>query len=321
MEFLQYKYLLDRFLKGESSAEENQRLREALGEFPDANFDEYGKEFWNEGASIPFETKNKIREKLFASIGQKRRRRVLRIAYTVCACAASLLIAAFAGYWIAGMTHETMYYEVTADRGQKSAVTLPDGSKVHLNSASKICYSSDYNSRNRNVRIEGEAYFEVAHNEKIPFIVDANGLNIKVLGTKFNVSAYPDNSFVEATLVEGKISAYDGRQEIVLNPSYQVKYNRENGAMQKRQVNPNHLVPWLDGEIVFSDNTLDEVARILERMYKVNIIFSDESVKQYSYTGLVHNNSLRNVLDLIAATSPVEYRIYNDTVKIRRSTK
>lgn len=321
MEFLQYKYLLDKFLKGESSAEENRRLRETLGEFPDANFDEYGKEFWNEGASIPFETKNKIREKLFASIRQKRRRRVLRIAYTVCACAASLLIAAFAGYWIAGVTHEVQYYEVTADRGQKSSVTLPDGSVVHLNSASKICYSSDYNGKNRNIVLDGEAYFEVAHNAEVPFVVNANGLNIKVLGTKFNVSAYPDNPFVEATLVEGSILAYDGQKELTLRPLEKVKYDKEDASLRKFNANPNHLVPWLDGEMYFNNNTLDEVARILERMYKVNIIFSDESVKQYSYTGLVHNNSLRNVLDLIAATSPVEYKIYNDTVKIRRSTK
>ena len=210
---------------------------------------------------------------------------------------------------------QVLEYEVVADRGQKSSVTLPDGSHVWLNSASRICYSSDFNKKDRNIILEGEAYFEVAKNKKIPFVVNASGMSITAVGTEFNVRNYSDEDEVCATLVEGKVIASVPGSDISLTYGQEAVLNRDSGEMSFAVVSDlNHMVPWRSNEILLDGESLDNLSRILSRMYNVDVYFENDSIKTYTYTGLIRNNSLQNVLELVSNTSPVAYGIYDDKI-------
>ena len=191
-----------------------------------------------------------------------------------------------------------------------------------LNSGSSLRYASDYNVKNRGIELNGEAYFEVARNEEIPFIVSARQMKVEVLGTKFNVRAYSSEPEIVATLVEGSVKAIADGKEMIIKPAEEVRYDRRNGEMRKLEApNRSHLIPWRDNELFFNNNSLKEISVILERMYNVNIIFEDDSITEYTYTGLVRNSSLSNVLDLITATTPVEAQMYYNTIKFSKRQK
>ena len=214
---------------------------------------------------------------------------------------------------------EANVFECIAANGQKSTISLPDGTKVMLNSGSSIRYASDFNVKNRDIDLNGEAYFEVARNEEIPLVVSARQMKVEVLGTKFNVRAYNSEPEIVTTLVEGCVKATADGREMLMKPAEEISYNVKSGEMRKYDApNKNHLIPWRDNELFFNNNNLKEIGAILERMYNVNVIFEDESVTAYSYTGLVRNSSLSNVLDLITATSPVEAQMYYNTIKFSR---
>ena len=112
------------------------------------------------------------------------------------------------------------------------------------------------------------------------------------------------------------MSATAGENSQILLPNQEAVYDKVSGQISKADVQDDaHAVPWMQNGILFQDNSLEEIAVILERMYNVNIVFEDEQVKKYSYTGLIRNNSLSNILDLISGTSPVNYTMTTDTIK------
>ena len=248
-------------------------------------------------------------------------RRSRRLWPTLCKAAAVVALvvgASLASYRYAVTSQPERQFEVVTAFGQKSSVTLPDGTRIWLNSGSRVSYSSAFNSRSRTVNLEGEAYFSVARNEQLPFVVQADGMSVTALGTKFNVKAYANEEEVVATLVEGRIRTDAGDESEIVLPENQASYNRSSGAMSVRPVENMELpMAWFNNKIVFSGETLDLIARTLERMYNVKVVFGDDACRRYAYRGLVHNNSLHNVLYLISSTSPVDYRITGNTVEFR----
>lgn len=325
MERKNYMELLERFYRGEASQEEESLLLDALKDSPEGIFDEYCRMKWEKGASnakdgtveghaqmyagMKVEIMNRIKEKGRQGKG---RRIFAAIAGSV-AAAAFVAMVFFAGYRIAwdgtpGMT------TVCADRGQKSSVTLPDGSRVWLNSASSVSYSTDFNRKDRAVHLEGEAYFEVAGNKDLPFVVTASGMSVTALGTAFDVRAYEGEDLL-ATLVEGKVEVSAGGQTESLCPGEQAAYDVSGNLLTKCSVpGCGHLVPWRNNEMLFENESLVGISRMLERMYDVEIVFRDEAAKESSYTGLVRNNSLQNLLELISGTSSVRYTLENDVL-------
>ena len=311
--------LFEKLFRGETTEEENNILVGMLeGEDCDCFF-AYCDEKWICAESkLPEEIKNKVKARLVASLDQVGlvRKRTFRfhVLLRIAACAAVLLIAVLAGWHIA-QNRQAEIFEVVSYRGQKSTVTLPDGSKVWLNSSSSISYSSDYNSKERNVSLQGEAFFDVARNTALPFVVHAQDVSVTALGTRFNVRAYAEDSCILTTLVDGSVRTQVGELVNELEPEQESRFDKNTGSLTKNTVaDVNHMVPWMQDEIVFNDNTLAEIAVMIERMYNVHVVFSDD-VKKYSYTGLIRNNSLQNVLELISCTSPVDYRMNSDTIK------
>lgn len=314
------KSLFDRFFGGETTENENAYLADLLENDKDGELDAYIEKTWQEAESmdVDFEVEVRVKEKILAQISSecqvKSSRPWFRF-FRAAAVAAGLVAAVLLGWHIADL-RKPETFEMVAERGQKSSLTLPDGSKVWLNSASKLTYTSDYNSKDRNIILDGEAFFDVARNENLPFIVHANGMAVQALGTKFNVKAYSDETEVTAILVEGSVKASAAGVDLLLLPYFVASYDRSTDEMVSTYVSDReHAVPWIKNEILFSNDSLKDIASVLERMYNVTVVFENEKIADYTYTGLIRNNSLQNILELISGTSPVKYEIDGNIVR------
>ncbi|MDR1738453.1 MAG: DUF4974 domain-containing protein [Candidatus Symbiothrix sp.] len=224
-----------------------------------------------------------------------------------------------------GLTHfyysrhlpELQYVTVESLRGQKSTVELPDGSKVFLNSGSKLIYSTDYNHKDRTLYLSGEAYFEVAKNADKPFVVNTEQMNVHAVGTAFNISAYPEDAFVRATLAEGKVKVVSGKQTVYLNPNEQANFNIDDNTLQVSNIDDaKRIIGWMNNQLYFENAPLDEIAARLSRIYNVNIIISSEKLRTLRFSGTIGNNSLESIFRIISLTAPVRYEIHNNQVRL-----
>lgn len=321
METKNFNSLIEKYFSGKTTAEEDALLRSYMEEESSADaFDEYAFSKWQDaGTGMSGVQKERIRRKLLVGIKAQKKLLFTRI-FKLTAAAAVVAIAVVTGFVAGkGTEPEANVFECIAANGQKSTISLPDGTKVMLNSGSSLRYASDFNVKNRDIELNGEAYFEVARNEEIPLVVSAKQMKVEVLGTKFNVRAYSSEPEIVTTLVEGCVKATAGGREMIMKPAEEISYNVKSGEMRKYDApNRSHLIPWRDNELFFNENSLKEIGTILERMYNVNVIFEDETITKYTYTGLVRNSSLSNVLDLITATSPVESQMYFNTIKFSK---
>lgn len=307
--------LLEKFFSGESTEEENNVLSKIFKDGGEDIFDEYCRRKWAENdCRIPTSVKARIRQNLFTKMPRVKWRRVIASASAVLAAAVILFMCMLWSRPSENAAPEI--FEIVAERGQKSSVTLPDGSRVMINSASTISYTSDYNVKERNVFLSGEAYFDVASNADIPFVVHADKVSVTALGTEFNVKAYAEDPYVVTTLVEGSVRTEAGTQYELLTRAQEASYNKEADVLLAYDVKDiSRAVPWIRNELLFENESLADIAVTLERMYNVTIVFEDEAAKGYSYTGLIRNNSLQNVLELISSTSPVGYKMNSGIIR------
>jgi len=208
-----------------------------------------------------------------------------------------------------------LYSKVEAMRGQKSNITLPDGTNVILNSESSIIYGTDYNNSNRTVELQGEAYFDVTQNQTLPFTVKAGDLSITAKGTAFNVRAYLDENHISTTLTEGKVEIKTPNETMNMLPNERVEYNSQNKKTSTIKLDNAMLsVGWLNDQLSFESATLAEVANNLSRAYNIVIEFSGESIKEQRFTGRIDNNSLHSVLRILSLTAPIEYKVTGNKV-------
>jgi ferric-dicitrate binding protein FerR (iron transport regulator) len=307
--------LLEKFFSGQSTEEENNVLSKIFKDGGEDIFDEYCRRKWAENdCRIPTSVKARIRQSLFTKMPRVKWRRVIASASAVLAAAVILFMCMLWSRPSENAAPEI--FEIVAERGQKSSVTLPDGSRVMINSASTISYTSDYNVKERNVFLSGEAYFDVASNADIPFVVHADKVSVTALGTEFNVKAYAEDPYVVTTLVEGSVRTEAGTQYELLTRAQEASYNKEADVLLAYDVKDiSRAVPWIRNELLFENESLADIAVTLERMYNVTIVFEDEAAKGYSYTGLIRNNSLQNVLELISSTSPVGYKMNSGIIR------
>lgn len=206
---------------------------------------------------------------------------------------------------------------VSVERGQKANITLPDGSKVWLNSQSKLIYSADFNVSQRELLLDGEAYFEVAHNPSKPFVVKSKDMSVEALGTAFSVKAYDEDNSVTSILMHGKVRVTTPAGENILLPNERIQYDKANKKVIKTKVvNASDFAGWMNQELRFDDESLLEIANSIQRMYNVNIVFADEKSKSYHFTGTVPNDNLESVLNMITITTPVVFRANKKQITI-----
>lgn len=209
------------------------------------------------------------------------------------------------------------FTSVETELGQRSHVVLPDGTKVWLNSGSEVKYAADFNSNTRDVYISGECYFEVTKNKHRPFVVHANDLQVKVYGTHFNVKENEKHGQAEVTLVEGKVEVLDKNNKSLtyLNPREQLTLKDQNYQVKVAE-NPDALIAWTEGILIFEDKPFEEVAEYLECWYGVSIKLGQDLHNNHRYTFKVKTESLREVLDLISVITPIQYKIEGEQVSI-----
>ena len=229
--------------------------------------------------------------------------------------------------------------EIVTKRGSKSSIKLPDGTTVRLNTDSRLTYISFTAGKTREVTLVGEAYFDVAHDSSRPFIIHTGKVNIKVLGTSFNVRNYPQDKELETSLIKGKIEvSLESRPEdiIILKPTEKLiiaKADDElSSATKIANTTDNKVVltsitylrndsivaetSWLNDKMVFVNQPLEKIALELERKYAINITFKDEKVKKYRYTGVFDNVGLEKVFELIKYSKNINYKINDKNIVI-----
>jgi transmembrane sensor len=205
-----------------------------------------------------------------------------------------------------------VYNEVIVPKGQISEYVFSDGTHVWLNSASRLRFPVNAGLTNREVYLEGEAYFDVARNEKHPFLVHTGSMDIMVLGTSFNVQNYPDMENTETTLVEGRLEIRNMDRKVVatMKPGEQMKFSRTTRSGTLLKVDTAPYQAWKEGKLIFRDKSLGEIAGSLERWYNVRLIFSDEKIRNYRFTGtILKYKPFDQILQAIRLTTPIRYQI------------
>ena len=201
--------------------------------------------------------------------------------------------------------------------GSKTEITLPDGTQAWLNSAGTLTYDAMFNRKERVVYLKGEAYFEVSKDQLRPFIVKTNSVSVEALGTKFNVKAYPDDDYVVATLLEGSIRVSSPTQSAMVAPNEKLKFSKSDGQFTKIALaDADRNISWIAGQLSFERERLEDIAKMLERMYSIQILFSSENLKDIRFSGTLKNNNLENVLQVISLVSPVSYSFDKNTTTI-----
>lgn len=198
--------------------------------------------------------------------------------------------------------------------GMVSEFTLSDGTKVWLNSGSELQFPVLFLGDLREVKLKGEAFFEVTKNEKQPFRVNSKGLIIDVLGTSFNVTSYEDEKIDEVMLVKGKIKLSSEVDHVkkelgTMHPGQKAAYMKEFQTVSTEEVNPGKYIAWRDGNLIFQDDSMDDVVKRLSRWFNVEIIIEDPEINEYIYKATFRNENLKQVLNLLKLSAPIDYRI------------
>jgi transmembrane sensor len=242
-----------------------------------------------------------------------------------------------------------VYNEITAPLGSKTSITLGDGTKVWLNSGSKIKIPQKFVGNYREVQLSGEAYFDVKKDPNRPFIVRTSKLNIKVLGTTFDVKAYPEEGTIETTLVNGLVTitksneSLDNKNAIYLKPKQRATFVKESGKLilaesekklikeevkvkedQKREekiiftknVDTDQFVAWKDDKLVFKYEDLESLCIKLRRWYGVEININSEELKKYHYTGILQKETINDVIEILRLTMPFNYEINHNVIDL-----
>lgn len=221
-------------------------------------------------------------------------------------------------------TNETLAYNtLTVPYGKRMNIVLSDGTMAHLNAGTSIKYPVQFiKGKDRQVFITGEAYLDVAKDTEHPFIVNANSLNIRVLGTHFNVSAYPEDENIEVVLVEGSVSLYsdsDGHhpeKNILLEPGFKGSFDRTQNSIHKNEVDTNIYTSWIDGKMIFRNMTFENILKKLERNYNVVFINHNTHLAKKVFNANFGKEPIERVLQELKTNYGIKYTINKDSIII-----
>ena len=205
-------------------------------------------------------------------------------------------------------------------RGGEYTLVLEDGSRVWLNSASELRYPVRFTGKNRQVTLEGEAYFEVAKDAARPFIVKTSHYNIEVLGTRFNVADYDNDMSVHTTLVEGKVAVSGpGVRQRILQPNEQFVLDKNTGKQEIKTVDVSYIVAWKDAGFRFRDVRLEDIMHAIERWYDVTVFYENQEVKDYRFGFNVgRDESIDPILRIFEANGRIKIDRNGKVLRIRR---
>ncbi len=284
--------------------------------------------------------------------GPKRSR--IRFTLKIAAMAAILAGAVLLGTWFFYFSGKPGFENnaletIVAAKGSKSRLLLPDGSKVWLNSNSKLVFDRRFGGKLREVTLDGEAFFDVVKDKKRPFIVHTTAIDIRVLGTAFNVKSYKDDNTIETTLIHGLVEVTDKTKpeapKIILRPSEKLVFSKAGsvdapdpgtpprnekavttGKSAATVLNlPDHIsepdrieTAWVHNRLIFEGDTFRELAAKMERWYNVRFSFENENLANYRLRGVFEDETLEQALQALQLITPFRYEIDGNVVKIRK---
>lgn len=200
----------------------------------------------------------------------------------------------------------------TATKGSVSIVEFADGTKVWLNSGSELTYREDHKNKQRLAELHGEAFFEVKHRADFPFMIKASDIVVRDLGTTFNIKAYPEDKWVETSLIEGEadILTSQGNALVKLVPGESAVYHPEDKKIDIKPFTSNVLSAWRDGKFVIRDQRLEDIFKELSRWYDVEFQFENQSLRDYKYTGNIKKSTTaQHVMKMLKLTANFNYKI------------
>jgi ferric-dicitrate binding protein FerR (iron transport regulator) len=261
-------------------------------------------------------------------------------------------LGSFVTWWLSGRPKETTaaqtnrIIEISTPLGARSMIRMPDSTLIWLNAGTTITYSQDYGHQTRTLNLNGEAYFKVGKDSIHPFIVNTDGIIVRAIGTRFNVKAYPEEKTISATLEEGIIdikvkSMVDKNERVLLKPKDKLIYHKETNETEKYIETPedkiNHeanrpfkpkdinllsnvrtelYTSWKDPRWIICKEPLSTLAPMLERRFNLKILFGDEQLKKYKFTGIIENETVDQILNALMLTAPLDYQINKDTIRL-----
>ena len=220
--------------------------------------------------------------------------------------------------YASGVESESVVYnKLEIPRGGEFCLTLSDGTRVWLNSETSIQYPVAFGAKERRVFVQGEAYFEVAKDANKPFTVQFMSSSVTVLGTSFNIRAYPEEKRSQTTLAEGSVRIYSPGSSMLLKPGEQAEVSALSGEMVKQEVEVKNFTSWKDGRFVFEQQPLEDIMRTLERWYDIRVIFKDEGAKRISLSGnMKRYGDFSQVMKMLQMTGDVRFELHGNDVYI-----
>lgn len=215
----------------------------------------------------------------------------------------------------ADTSRKLSYVSFITENGQRSKVVLPDSSIVWLNSGTTLSYPNNFSEQNRKVTLSGQAFFQVYHEENNPFLVQANGLIVKVMGTKFDVDAYPEEDEIAVVLESGKVElGHEGYESFnyTMKPGEKVTYSNANNALTINYTDVAIYSSWKDGKLIFRNESIKNVFEKLIRWYNINIEVADKEVFNSIFSGTIQNESYEEIFRYIEVVCDVKCKIVHN---------
>jgi ferric-dicitrate binding protein FerR (iron transport regulator) len=317
MDQYDYQDIIYRYFRGQLTDDEYEVLTDYLQDSANREYFEKVKQDWNVHPEL-----DEIGQKNWKRLEYKINRADSTMDNTTTTRRLWIQVASIAAILIAGLFGGSILTYLLSDskgvqeelvfetpRGEKSLVKLPDGSQVWLNANSRLVYHS-FSSSHRQVELKGEAFFNVVHNEKAPFVVKTDKCEVEVLGTTFNVMAYNEFGRQEITLLTGKVNVHTDKNEQVINPGQALILKDD--KVQVVEVNTSQASGWVENKFNFKDIPLSELMKRLENWYDVDITLENNIGKEINYTGTFKNEeTIWQVLDAIKVYTPIAYKKTN----------
>ncbi len=311
--------LLQAYIYGQSSPEEENAVKRWLAADPEneKQFEQLLRLCFMQRTYHRISSRNAYAayERVCRRIERKSQKTMIRRVLSIAASVALLIAVSLSTYIYTRRSFPvsqtvTMYANV----GMRTEFDLSDGTHVFLNAGSSLTYSVPFDTKQRNVLLQGEGFFSVTHDARRPFVVSTlnDKLQIEVLGTEFNVQAYKEDESIRTTLVNGrvKLNIFPDEGERIsrmLIPSERAIYNRESNALHVSKVNTIYDTSWREGILMFRDTPLPEVLNRLSHFYDVSFEVRDTVIESYVFTGTFENRQLSQILDYLRITSQIKY--------------
>lgn len=318
--------IIHQFQKGRYSKETEEKVQRWLIDEENAKEKEKASlEYWNTLELSTDNTASEALERVNVKTGNaKKKTKILSLNYLGRIAAVIIPLIIISGIYFYRHYTKTEDIYVSAMYGETKHIILPDSSEVWINSGSNISYPASFNNE-RHIKLEGEAYFSVKKNKTNPFIVKANKLSVKVLGTEFNVKAYPEDEKIATTLNNGKVEILpDKSKGYILQPNQQLTYNPETKEITIQRVTANNISGWTKGHLLFINISFTDILKTLERRFNTSFIIKGTTpLTEENYTiKFLKNENVEQILTILQdVTGNFSYQKKGNTIEIIPANK